>query len=167
MNKKGFTLIELLIVVAIIGLLATLAIISLTSAQSKARDTKRVADLKSMQNALEMYYSDNSRYPILNAATPAWDTAATDSVQSMLVGGGYLTALPSPQPVGVTYVYMTNTQGTVYCLKTVLERTNVILDQDSDTADCGKTVTARIASDETVPTAATCADATFQLCLGS
>jgi len=72
-NKKGFTLIELLIVIAIIGLLATLAIVSLTTAQRKARDTKRVADVKSIQSAMELYYSTNARYPY--AAT--WDALGT------------------------------------------------------------------------------------------
>lgn len=83
-NKKGFTLIELLIVIAIIGLLATLAIVSLTTAQRKARDTKRVADVKSIQSALELYYSDNAAYP-----TPAdWADLGTNL-------GTYLTQLPS------------------------------------------------------------------------
>lgn len=62
-KRKGFTLIELLIVIAIIGLLATLAIISLTTAQRKARDTKRIADMKSIQTAAELYFSDQSTYP--------------------------------------------------------------------------------------------------------
>lgn len=84
MNKKGFTLIELLIVIAIIGLLATLAIVSLTTAQRKARDTKRVADVKSIQSALELYYSDHAAYP-----TPAsWSDLSTDL-------GDYLTQLPT------------------------------------------------------------------------
>lgn len=73
-QKKGFTLIELLIVIAIIGLLATLAIISLTTAQRKARDTKRIADMKSIQTAVELYFSDNSAYP-----DPAdWSAFQTD-----------------------------------------------------------------------------------------
>ena len=73
--RKGFTLIELLIVIAIIGLLATLAIVSLTTAQQKARDTKRVADVKQLQNAVELYYSENAVYPLTTAAVNAtWAT---------------------------------------------------------------------------------------------
>ena len=56
--RKGFTLIELLIVIAIIGLLATLAIVSLSSAQQKARDTKRIADVGAIQSALELCLSE-------------------------------------------------------------------------------------------------------------
>ena len=62
-GKKGFTLIELLVVIAIIGLLSTLATVSLNSARSKARDGKRLAEMKSMQTALEMYYNDHKGYP--------------------------------------------------------------------------------------------------------
>ena len=50
-NKKSFTLIELLVVVAIIGLLSTLGVIAFRSAQQKARDTKRLGDVKSVINA--------------------------------------------------------------------------------------------------------------------
>ena len=64
-NNKGFTLIELLVVIAIIGILATLAIVSLTTARSSSRDAKRIADLKQLQTALEVYYNDNGVYPAL------------------------------------------------------------------------------------------------------
>lgn len=63
MNKKGFTLIELLVVIAIIGLLSTLAVVALGSARTKARDSKRLADLKQLQTALELYYTDQNAYP--------------------------------------------------------------------------------------------------------
>ena len=53
-DKKAFTLIELLVVIAIIGLLSTLSIIALNSARAKARDAKRISDVKQMQVALEM-----------------------------------------------------------------------------------------------------------------
>ena len=63
MNKKGFTLIELLVVIAIIGLLSTLAVVALGSARLKARDSKRLGDLKQIQTALELYYTDQNAYP--------------------------------------------------------------------------------------------------------
>jgi len=62
-KAKGFTLIELLVVIAIIGLLSTLAVVALNSARQKARDAKRVADIKQVQTALELFYNDNSGYP--------------------------------------------------------------------------------------------------------
>ena len=66
MNKKGFTLIELLVVIAIIGLLSTLAVVALGSARVKARDSKRVSDLKQVQTALELYYTDQNAYGCAN-----------------------------------------------------------------------------------------------------
>lgn len=62
-NKKGFTLIELLVVISIIGLLATLAMVSLKNAREKARDVKRKADLVQIRKALELYFDANGVYP--------------------------------------------------------------------------------------------------------
>lgn len=68
-NKKGFTLIELLVVIAILGLLATLALVSLGSARGKARDARRLSDIKQIQTALEMTYQVSSLYPATLADT--------------------------------------------------------------------------------------------------
>lgn len=62
-NKQGFTLIELLVVIAIIGLLSTLSIVALNQARARSRDARRLADVKQIQTALEMYYNDNYAYP--------------------------------------------------------------------------------------------------------
>jgi len=67
-RKRGFTLIELLVVISIIGFLATLALVSLNSARIKARDTRRMSDLKQLQLALEMYFDSNSAYPSTGGA---------------------------------------------------------------------------------------------------
>ena len=63
-NKKGFTLIELLVVIAIIGILATIAVVALQNARAKARDARRVADVKQIQTALELFFNDKQRYPV-------------------------------------------------------------------------------------------------------
>lgn len=64
-NNSGFTLIELLIVILIISVLAG-AVISLTNSggiRQKGKDAQRIGDLKKIQTALELYYSDNRQYP--------------------------------------------------------------------------------------------------------
>ena len=62
--KGGFTLLELLIVIAIIGILVAMGTASYSTAQKRARDSKRQGDLKAIQNAFEQYYSkNNGNYP--------------------------------------------------------------------------------------------------------
>lgn len=62
-SEKGFTLIELLVVVAIIGMLSSVVLSSMNSARKKARDARRISDVKSLQTALELYYAENVAYP--------------------------------------------------------------------------------------------------------
>lgn len=112
MKKKGFTLIELLVVIAIIGLLATLAVVALNSARSKARDSRRVSDVKNISTALELYYNDQSSYPVVSAGTilgvvGSSNTLSSDSGFSGTASGiTYMSSVPSnPSPGGVNYVY--------------------------------------------------------------
>jgi prepilin-type N-terminal cleavage/methylation domain-containing protein len=90
--KRGFTLIELLVVIAIIGILASIVLASLDSARKKGRDARRIADLKEVQLALELYYDANGQYP-------AALTTAT------LVTPGYISIVPSDPSNQVVYAY--------------------------------------------------------------
>lgn len=63
MNKKGFTLIEMLIVVAIIGLLASVVVLGLGGARESARDAKRAADIKQIANGAEAGNTNPGGYP--------------------------------------------------------------------------------------------------------
>ena len=64
MKHKGFTLIELLVVIAIIGILVAMGTVSYSTAQKRARDSKRQGDMKAIQNAFEQYYAVHSgSYP--------------------------------------------------------------------------------------------------------
>ncbi len=62
-SSKGFTLLELLVVIGIIGLLASIIVVNLTGARKRARDTKRIADVRQLQTANEDYYGKNGKYP--------------------------------------------------------------------------------------------------------
>lgn len=61
--KKAFTLIELLIVITIIGILAVALLPSVLGAPARARDAARKADIGNIIKALEVYNSDNQKYP--------------------------------------------------------------------------------------------------------
>jgi len=79
-NSKGFTLIELLVSIAIIGILLSVVLVSLSSTREKSRDTKRKTDLVGVQSALELYYSAKGGYPMTDA------TGCTPSDQSCSCG---------------------------------------------------------------------------------
>ena len=60
MNNKAFTLVELLVVIAVIGLLASIVLVSLGPARAKARDAARISDVRQMSTALEIEAADGS-----------------------------------------------------------------------------------------------------------
>ena len=62
-KNKGFTLIELLVVISVIALLASIAIVALNSARSESRDAKRIADIRQIASALELYFDQFDQYP--------------------------------------------------------------------------------------------------------
>jgi len=61
--RKGFTLIELMVVIAIIAILSTVGFVSFTNAQIAGRDARRKQDLRSIAQALELYYQRYHHYP--------------------------------------------------------------------------------------------------------
>lgn len=128
-NNKGFTLIELLVVIAIIGLLSTLAVVALNSARQKSRDAKRVADIKQMQTALELYFADQNNYPTAATAVElgdaghkalcssgAWTASCAGGTTYMgLVPAKAMPADGACDPSGNSYMY-TSAAGTTYSL---------------------------------------------------
>ena len=62
-KKTGFTLVELLVVISIIAVLVAATTSSFVNSQKKSRDASRKSELKSLSNALNMYYADNGVFP--------------------------------------------------------------------------------------------------------
>ncbi len=130
MKKKGFTLIELLVVVAIMAMLAAMAVVALNTARARARDARRVSDIKQIQTALELYYLDQNTYPA--SVTGPLDGQCLDSGGWGLGCSGttYMASAPTnPRPVDdggcsgavatnyYTYAYVsTNSYQLGYCI---------------------------------------------------
>ena len=97
-KQKGFTLIELLVVIAIIGLLSTLAIISLNNARGKARDAKRVSDVKQISTLIEMEAANSSSggYDVLPTACDA----IGEKTSACTIGGQDLSGITDPTAQG-------------------------------------------------------------------
>ena len=135
-SKKGFTLIELLVVISIIGFLATAAMVAFNMARMNARDTKRLAGIKQIQTALELFYDDNGYYPKRDGGTNRYGYAFSD--WGSHCGGWwctletYLAPYIKPLPrdpngeiqLGYYYSYRTHGNGQSYGLAGRLERAN-------------------------------------------
>lgn len=133
-KSKGFTLIELLVVIAIIGILATIVLVSLNSARQKARDVRRIGDLRQVALALEMYYDDNVTYPSVTGCTAAnWTGTMSTALET-----GYVTKVPTDPVNNVTYYYAYASTGLKYVLQATLENDkNSALDTDVDGSPMG------------------------------
>jgi general secretion pathway protein G len=62
-KRAGFTLIELLVVIAILGILSTVVLVNLRTARDRAYLAKAKSDMRSINQALDMYLDDHSVYP--------------------------------------------------------------------------------------------------------
>lgn len=62
-KQKGFTIVELLIVIVVIGILATLVIVTFSGIQQRGRNSQRQTDINAVASHVEAYYADTGTYP--------------------------------------------------------------------------------------------------------
>lgn len=92
MRQQGFTLIEVMIVVAILGILATLVVVNVAGNTDKALITATKSDLQAIKQALDLYKLDNYRYPTTEEGLEAL-VIRPDSARNW-PEGGYLPKVP-------------------------------------------------------------------------
>jgi prepilin-type N-terminal cleavage/methylation domain-containing protein len=101
-QQKGFTLIELLVVISIIGLLASVILVGLNSARTKSRDAKRIADIRQMVSAMELFFNSCGNYP----STSPLVTTASNGCAAGTTLANFMPQIPSnPSPGGTAYTY--------------------------------------------------------------
>jgi general secretion pathway protein G len=113
--SRGYTLLEIMVVVFILGLLATLVAPRIMGRTDDARRTKAVADMKGIEQALNLYRLDSGGYPTTEQGIEALVTRPTrPPVPKTWNPNGYLDRVPV-DPWGNAYVYVSD--GTRFTLR--------------------------------------------------
>ena len=131
--KKGFTLIELIVSIAIIAVLSAMIFVSIKEAKIKSRDAQRIANMREINNALNLYENANSQYPIYTGNITGSDpmSIALKNTKSMLI-------TPTDPLNSAPYIYTySSSDGTTFTLGFCLE-TNTI---QGYSQGCGNTIT--------------------------
>ncbi|MDD0972873.1 type II secretion system major pseudopilin GspG [Pseudomonas fontis] len=103
--QRGFTLMEIMVVIFIMGLLIAVVAPSVLGSQDKAMKQKVMADLSTLEQALDMYRLDNLRFPSKDQGLSA--LVAKPVVEPIPRGwraDGYIRRLPE-DPWGTPYQY--------------------------------------------------------------
>lgn len=112
-DQHGFTLVEILTVVAIIGTISSIGVVSYESVRASSRDVKRVSDLKQIQTAIELYFENNGRYPDDRRPGPEGQILGLPETRFLTDAGFgpdddgrvYIVVPKNPEPGGTPYVY--------------------------------------------------------------
>jgi general secretion pathway protein G len=104
-REAGFTLIEIMVVIAIIGILATLIVPKIMGRPDEARATAAKHDVGTLVQAIKLYRLDIGRYPTTEQGVKALvEKPTTEPIPANWKAGGYLDSVPK-DPWGNPYQY--------------------------------------------------------------
>lgn len=133
MIARGFTLVEIIVVVSVLSILSAVIYANFNDSRTQSRDAQRQADLRALQNAIELYRQEYGRYPAGCNGAGAWSAQKGAGLPYECADGtgqyikGYESGKPfTPEFIkvlptdpklngaGSGYMYVTNTDGTSY-----------------------------------------------------
>ncbi|MFH1456846.1 MAG: type II secretion system protein GspG [Patescibacteria group bacterium] len=111
-EPRGSKVVEVLFVVFFVGMSVVLSSAMLNNAREKNRDKQRILEVSKIQQALEMYYLDNAKYPVgTGIVLGIGDSKCLnhDGWGVQYCENPYIDPIePDPKPVETGYVYSNN-----------------------------------------------------------
>ncbi|AKS23823.1 type II secretion system major pseudopilin GspG [Leptospirillum ferriphilum] len=105
-DDRGFTLIEIMVVIFIIALLAALVVPKIIGRTEEAKRVSAKAQIREIENALNLYHLDNGTYPTTEQTLDALiKKPTTPPVPNNYKDGGYISKIPK-DPWGHPYIYL-------------------------------------------------------------
>lgn len=105
-GQAGFTLLELMVVIVILGLLAALVVPKLIGQSEKAKQTAAQVQIRSLEQALQLFKLDNGFYPATEQGLAALvKLPEVGRVPKNYRTGGYIDRIPN-DPWGNAYVFL-------------------------------------------------------------
>ncbi len=105
-DRRGFTLLEVIVVIVILGLLAALVVPKLIGRTEEAKRTQARIQIKSLEQALQLFKLDNGFYPATEQGIEALvREPEVGRIPKNYRKGGYLDRVPK-DPWGNAYVYV-------------------------------------------------------------
>jgi general secretion pathway protein G len=103
-KEAGVTLVEMMVVIVIIGLVTAIVVINVLPSQDVARVEKARADIRVIEQALELYRLDYSRYPEMERGLDSL-LNPTEEADAPVQRAAYIRRLPN-DPWGRPYEYV-------------------------------------------------------------
>ena len=129
MTKKGFTLIELLVVIAIIGMLSSLAVVSLNTAREKAKDAQIQSDLSQFRTYMTVSYSDGDFSDVTAGADDSANEMASvaPTLSHPASTGNYVVVKNATNDAWAAYGQLVADSDNIFCVDSAGSATTVVV----------------------------------------